>query len=216
MRQIRAGSSLSAVAADFLAEALDSRLRDQPRASLALSGGSTPWAAFSRLSKADIDWSRVDVYQVDERIAPAGDAARNLTGLADALLDHVPTCARPMPVNDSDLDAAAIRYADALPESLDVVHLGLGGDGHTASLVPGDPVLRVADRRVAVTQPYEGHRRMTLTFPALNAAGSIIWIVSAKGKASALRKLRNADPTIPAGRVAQVRAVLLTDEVGDS
>lgn len=216
MREVRAGSDLAVVAAEVLADALAARLRDQPRASLAVSGGRTPWPVFRRLADAAIDWARIDIYQVDERIASPGDPARNLTGLADTLLAHVEVSVLAMPVEAQDLDAAAARYAAELPTAIDVVHLGLGDDGHTASLVPGDPVLDVDDRRVALTQPYKGHRRMTLTFPALNAAGSIIWIVSADGKASALRKMRDGDPSIPAGRVAQTHAVLITDETDGS
>ena len=211
MKVVRAGAQLDEAAADALARPLLAALRHKPRASLALSGGTTPWPALRTLALADIDWSRIDVYQVDERPAPPGDPARNLVGLAATLLDHVPASIHPMPVEASDIKRAAEQYGSSLPASLDVVHLGLGDDGHTASLVPSDPVLDAADRLVALTQPYRGHRRMTLTFPALDRAGAIIWIVSGASKASMVERLLASDPTIPAGRVAQERAVLVTD-----
>lgn len=211
MRAVRAGGDLTEAAAAALLRSLQGALQRKPRVSLALSGGSTPWPALRSLALADLEWNRVDIYQVDERAAPAGDSARNLVGLTTALLDHVPATVHPMPVEAPDLDQAARGYAANLPEALDVVHLGLGEDGHTASLVPGDPVLDVTDRQVAVTQPYKGHRRMTLTFPALERAGAIVWIVSGPNKSSMVERLLAADPEIPAGRVPQERAVLITD-----
>lgn len=211
MKVVRAGAQLDEAAADALARPLLAALRHKPRASLALSGGTTPWPALRTLALADLDWNRIDVYQVDERLAPPGDPARNLVGLAATLLDHVPASIYPMPVEASDIKQAAEHYGSSLPASLDVVHLGLGDDGHTASLVPGDPVLDAADRSVALSQPYRGHRRMTLTFPALDRADAIVWIVSGASKASMVERLLASDPTIPAGRVAQERAVLVTD-----
>jgi 6-phosphogluconolactonase len=211
MRVIRAEDGLPEAAAGALSRAVQNALLRKPRVSLALSGGSTPLPALELLARADLDWTRVDIYQVDERIAPAGDPARNLVGLATALLDHVPASLHPMRVEASDIEDAAERYAADLPEALDVVHLGIGDDGHTASLVPGDPVLDVTDRQVAITQRYRGHRRMTLTFPALERAGAIIWIVSGASKAPMVERLLAADPTIPAGRVPQDRALLITD-----
>lgn len=216
MRVVRAGPNLTEAAATVLGRALADRLREKPRASLALSGGQTPWPVFHALAEARLDWRRIDIYQVDERVAPHGDASRNLTGLTEALLDRVPATMYAMPVEEPDLEAAAERYGAALPGALDVVHLGLGDDGHTASLVPGDVVLDVTDRTVAVTQGYRGHRRMTLTFPALQSAASIVWIVTAAGKVPMLERLRQADATIPAGRVSQKHAILLTDEVASS
>ncbi len=212
METVRAGGDLSRVAADTLERALRVRLSEKERVSLAVSGGRTPWPVFERLSEAELDWPRIDIYQVDERVAPSGDPARNLVGLSNALLSRVDTVVHPMAVEDSDLEAAAARYAALLPASLDVIHLGLGDDGHTASLVPNDPVLDERERLVAVTAPYRGHRRMTLTFPALDRAGAIVWIVAGDDKRAMLDRLRSADPTIPAGRVSQAHAVLLTDE----
>lgn len=211
MEIVRAQRDLAEVASGVLMSSLEGCLRRKPRVALALSGGRTPWVVFRLLAKADLDWSRVDVYQVDERVAPAEDPARNLEGLRDSLLDHVPAKVFPMPVEERDLELAAQRYGDALPDLLDIVHLGLGDDGHTASLVPDDPVLDVSDRLVAVTQPYRGYRRMTFTFAALERADQIVWIVAGPGKARVLSRLIAADPTIPAGRVPQSRAVVVTD-----
>lgn len=179
--------------------------------SIALSGGRTPWAVFARLAETDLAWERVHIYQVDERIVPRGDPARNLTHLDAALLSRVPAIAHPLPVDESDLEAAARRYAADLPKVLDLVHLGLGPDGHTASLAPADPALGETEQDVAITASYQGARRMTLTYPALDRAASIVWIVSGDGKREALRRLIAGDTTIPAGRVARSRAVVFAD-----
>ncbi len=213
MDVVRAGSDLTEAASEVLIRSLADYLRDRRRVSVALSGGRTPWPVLRSLARADLDWNRVDIYQVDERVAPAGDPARNLTGLTTALTDHVPARIHPMPVDAPDLEAAALRYAQELPRPLNIVHLGLGDDGHTASLVPDDPVLEVDDRLAAVTGPYRGHRRMTLTFGALAEADSIVWIVAGTDKAAMVERLLAADPSIPAGRVPQDRAVLVTDSI---
>ena len=188
---------------------------------LAVSGGRTPAAMFRALAAADVPWSNVHVFQVDERVAPAGHRDRNLTGLSTSLLDHVsipPANVHAMPVDADDLEAAADAYeielqtvAGTLP-ILDLIHLGLGDDGHTASLVPGDRVLDVSDCDVAVTRPYNGWRRMTLTYPALNRARAILWLIAGADKTDALAQLRARDPNIPAGRVNQRRAIVLTTE----
>jgi 6-phosphogluconolactonase len=116
-----------------------------------------------------------------------------------------------MPVTDADLDSAAAAYAAALPERFDLVHLGLGPDGHTASLVPGDPVLAVQDRLVALTQPYQGHRRMTLTYPALARADQLLWLITGADKRDPLARLLAGDDSIPAGRVRAGRSLILAD-----
>jgi len=180
----------------------------------ALSGGHTPWAMLRALAALDLPWHALHFFQVDERVAPAGDPQRNWTQLAESLLAHAPVPAQQvhaMPVEAPDLERAAADYARALPARLDLVHLGLGPDGHTASLVPGDPVLEVADRDVALTAPYQGRRRMTLTYPALARAREILWIVTGADKAAMLARLREADTSIPAGRVRCERALALVD-----
>lgn len=213
IRILRAGPDLANVAADVMIQELKSRIALHGRASMAVSGGRTPWPVFEQLSEAAISWTAIDVFQVDERVAPPGSADRNLTGLDETLLHRVPARAHPMPVDAPDLEAAARRYATELPPSLDVVHLGLGDDGHTASLVPLDPSVLVEDELVAITDPYRGHRRMTLTRPAIDGAGLIVWIVSGSDKAEMVERLIAGDPSIPAGLISQERAVLVTDAI---
>jgi 6-phosphogluconolactonase len=187
---------------------------------MAVSGGHTPWAMLRALAGKQVPWDSVHVLQVDERVAPAGDPDRNLTHLRESLLEHAPL--RPgqihaMPVESADLQAAAASYAATLrevagsPAVLDLVHLGLGPDGHTASLVPGDPVLDVSDSAVALAGPYQGRRRMTLTYPVLNHARRVLWLVTGAQKAVMLARLREADRVIPAGRVRQEHALVLAD-----
>jgi 6-phosphogluconolactonase len=187
---------------------------------MAVSGGRTPWIMLRALTEEDVPWKSVHVVQVDERVAPPGHADRNLTHLPESLLQHAPISPEQvhgMPVEDPDLDAAASRYEQMLLEiaglvpRLDLVHLGLGADGHTASLVPGDPVLEVIDRDVAVTGVYQGRRRMTLTYPTLNRAGRVLWVVTGQEKATMLRRLRDGDPSIPAGRIRREQALVLAD-----
>jgi 6-phosphogluconolactonase len=168
----------------------------------AVSGGHTPWAMFDRLRSLDVPWDRLALFQVDERVAPGGDPDRNLTHLVASLPADGASDVHPMPVDAEDLDRAAAEYAASLPDRFDLVHLGLGPDGHTASLVPDDPVLEVRDRDVALTQPYQGHRRMTLTYPVLDRAAVVIWLVTGADKSDALRRLRARDPSIPGGRVS--------------
>ena len=207
-------------AAEVIAAEARRCIAERGRFNLAVSGGSTPGMMLRALADRSVPWEGVHVFQVDERVAPPGDPARNLTQLHECLLAHVPL--RPgqvhaMPVEHADLDAAARSYAAVLcasagtPPVLDLVHLGLGVDGHTASLVPGDPSLDVLDAEVTLAGPYQGLRRMTLTFPAIDRARRVLWVVTGGNKAAMLKRLQAGDRTIPAGRVRQDRAMLITD-----
>jgi 6-phosphogluconolactonase len=188
--------------AELIAEAAREAVSERGSCALAVSGGHDPWPMFSQLEDLEMDWTKTEIFQVDERVAPAGSDERNLTHLIESLSISAQGSIRPMPVTDDDLDAAAERYAESLPEALDLAHMGIGPDGHTASLVPGDPVLEVDDRRVAVTAgEYEGVRRMTLTYPELHRVRRLLWVVTGEKKVDALRKLLARDPSIPAGRV---------------
>ena len=213
-------AAVAAEAAKVIAREGRGAVAARGRFTMAVSGGHTPWQMLRALAREDVPWSSVYVAQVDERVAPAGHPDRNLTHLRDSLLEHVPlppeqVCA--MPVESPDLEAAARQYARMLqniagsPPVLDLVHLGLGPDGHTASLVPGDPVLDVTDADVALTQPYQGRRRMTLTYPTLNRARRILWVVTGPDKVGMLRRLRDGDLSIPAGRIRRDQALVLAD-----
>jgi 6-phosphogluconolactonase len=187
---------------------------------MAVSGGHTPWLMLRTLADDELPWQHVHVVQVDERVAPAADPDRNLAHLRASLLDHAPLSPdhiHAMPVEAADLDRAAEQYASTLrdvagsPPVLDLVHLGLGPDGHTASLVPGDPVLDVTDADVAVTGRYQGRRRMTLTFPIINRSRFVLWLVTGREKTQTLVQLRDGDRSIPGSRVRQDRALVLAD-----
>jgi 6-phosphogluconolactonase len=199
---------------------LETEIRDavagRGHAAIALSGGNAPAQMLPGID-ADLPWDTIDIVQVDERIAPDGDSDRNLVTILEHLPERARSRVRPMPVTAVDLEAAADAYASTLPPRFDVIHLGLGADGHTASLVPGDGVLEVTDRDVGLTSaPYEGRRRMTLTFPALARAGLVLWLVTGAGKAPALRKLLADDPRVPAAAVAAPRQVIVADPVAAS
>jgi 6-phosphogluconolactonase len=188
---------------------------------MAVSGGHTPWVMLRALSEEKLPWDKVHLAQVDERIAPPGDPDRNLTHLRESMLQHAPLPPEQiyaMPVESADLETAVKQYAAVLakiagsPPVLDLVHLGLGPDGHTASLVPGDAVLQVKDADVGLTGVYQGKRRMTLTYPTINRARRILWLVTGSEKAVMLGRLLVGDPSIPAGRVNQERASVLADQ----
>ncbi|HTN94604.1 MAG TPA: 6-phosphogluconolactonase, partial [Gallionella sp.] len=193
-------------AAEVIAEQARAAVTARGRFVLAVSGGKTPWVMLRALATEEVPWKHVHVAQVDERAAPAGHADRNLTHLRVSLLEHCPLTSgqiHAMPVEASDLEAAAMRYAKTLreiagtPPVLDLVHLGLGPDGHTASLVPRDPALEAADRDVAITGAYQGRQRMTLTYPILNRAREILWVVTGAEKAAMLKRLQDGDTSIP-------------------
>jgi len=212
-------------AAALIAEAARAAAGARGRFLLATSGGTTPWRMLERLADEDVPWPLVHVFQVDERAVAAADPARTVTRLRVSLLDRVPIPAdhvHAMPVEEADLEAAAVRYATTLrrvagtPAILDLVHLGLGADGHTASLVPGDAALDVDSSDVAVTGAYQGARRMTLTYPVIQRARQVLWLVTGRDKAEALAQLLAADASIPAGRVQTRNARILADAAAAS
>lgn len=210
IRSLATAGEVAAQAAVFVAARAREAVSVHGRFTFAVSGGRTPWEMFSHLADEDVPWADVVIYQVDERVAPDGDPDRNLTHLMASLPDSGATV-HAMPVLASDLEAAANEYDACMPESFDLVHLGLGPDGHTASLVPGDPLLDVTDRGVGITQPYQGHQRMSLTNPALNRAREVLWLVTGETKVDALRRLRAGDRSIPAGRITAERQLVICD-----
>ena len=212
---------VAAGAAAYLEQEIRDALTHQKSFSLAISGGRTPWEMLKILSKADLPWQQVNLFQVDERVAPDGHADRNLTQLFQAIAGTpMVTQLRifPMPVLAEDLEEGCREYTQVLDEvtegkGLDLIHLGLGSDGHTASLVPGDGVMEVQDRLVACTQnTYQGRIRMTLTYPLLNSAKQLLWIVTGSEKQEMVQRLIQQDPSIPAGRLRQENALLLVDQ----
>jgi 6-phosphogluconolactonase len=214
-----AGSVAQAAARNIAADAR-AAVAARGQYAMAVSGGHTPWIMLRALANEDVPWNAMHIYQVDERVAPDGDPDRNLTHLRESLLQRAPLRTEQvhaMPVESPDLESAAARYAAALqeiagsPPVLDLVHLGLGPDGHTASLVPGDPVLKITDVDVAVTGVYQGRRRMTLTYPTLNRSRRVLWVVTGSEKVEMLRRLIAGDESIPAGRVRAEQALVFAD-----
>lgn len=212
--------ALAVRGADVLAHALRAAVAERGRATLAVSGGSTPSSMLALLAERDLPWKHVHLLQIDERVAPDGHPDRNLELLRDRFLSRraLPAAhVHAMPVSEHDPRVAAVRYAQVLvevagdPPVLDVVQLGLGADGHTASLVPGDPVLDVHDRDVSVTGPYQGRRRLTCTFPLLARARQRVWLVSGAAKAGALTRVLAGDRSLPAGRLPPRDALWLVD-----
>jgi 6-phosphogluconolactonase len=199
-------------AAEFVCEQAIAAGADHGGFTFAVSGGHTPWAMFARLREKEMPWEKVTIFQVDERVAPEGDPDRNLTHLRASLPPAATADVRPMPVNAEDVELAADEYARSLPEAFDLVHLGLGPDGHTASLVPGDPVLEVTDRDVALTGIYQGRRRMTLTYLVLERAPNVLWLITGEDKVDALQRLQAGDRSIPAGRISSANALVIADE----
>ena len=213
--------SVAQRAADVIAEEARKAVAARGRFVVAVSGGHTPWVMLRALASADVPWPAIHIVQVDERVAPPGHPDRNLTHLRESLLDHAPLAPEQihvMPVEFSDLEAAAAKYAATLrllsgsPPVLDLVHLGLGPDGHTASLVPGDPVLNVNDVDVAITGTYQGRQRMTLTYPVINRSRKVLWVVTGAEQVPMLRRLVDGDESIPAGRIRREQAIVLADE----
>jgi len=220
MEVLADANSVAQEAARIIAVEARAAVAERGRFIVAVSGGHTPWMMLRVLADEEMPWTRVHLVQVDERVAPAGHPDRNLTHLHESLLDHVPLSPEQiysMPVNSPDLEAAAAQYSATLgeilgtPLVLDLVHLGLGPDGHTASLVPGDPVLSVTDRDVALSGVYQGRRRMTLTYPVLNRSRRVLWVVTGSEKVAMLHRLLDGDLSIPAGRVRRDQALVVAD-----
>jgi 6-phosphogluconolactonase len=220
IRQCETSDDVASAGANFIYARAGEAIADRNQFILALSGGSTPWRMLRKLAECDLPWERVKIVQVDERVAPDSDVERNLVHIQSEFADRIPLPAEnlfAMPVMVEDLDEGAGQYESVLtelaglPPIMDVVHLGLGGDGHTASLLPGDPVLDVSDRDVAITGPYNGHRRMTLTYSIINRARHILWLITGESKAKMLDRMIQADHDIPAGRVSQRQATVIAD-----
>ena len=184
------------------------------RFTFAVSGGRSPWEMFRELAAEDVAWDRVGIWQVDERVAPDGDPDRNLTELAPVMPSEADLA--PMDVTDADLEAAAERYAASLPESFDLIHLGMGDDGHTASLVPGDPVLEVTDRDVSLTSEYRGRRRMTFTYPVLDRARGVLWFDHRQGQGRDVAGAARGRSVDPSGRVSAARQLVVADAAAAS
>lgn len=195
------------VAADVIAGRLADAHRRRATASVALSGGSTAPAMIEALIARDLPWSAITVWQVDERIAPDGDRSRNANQLVS-----LPCAVRLMPVTDADLDAAADAYAASLPERFDVVHLGIGDDGHTASWPPGDTEVVRSARPVELTQgAFNGLRRMTLTPLVVNAARSRVVLATGAAKRPVVERWLLRDPALPVTRVRRSRTTVVLD-----
>jgi 6-phosphogluconolactonase len=193
-------------AAHLLADELRRAVDTRGRASLAVSGGHTGPPMLAELARADLPWDHITIFQVDERAAPDGDPARN----ANALVGF-PARVVLMPVTESDLEQAAASYAAELPEQLDVVHLGMGPDGHTASWPPGDPVINGTDP-VALSAEYQGHVRMTLTPPVVNGARARVVLITGSDKAAAVATwLTTSSSALPIAHVKTADTTVVLD-----
>ncbi|MFN8051756.1 MAG: 6-phosphogluconolactonase [Acidimicrobiales bacterium] len=202
-----ATEEFASVGAAFMAEHINHAIEQRGSCHLALSGGRAPWELFGVLARRELDWSSVHVWQVDERVAPDRDVDRNSVGLKTSLLALAPILASNvhlMDVTAPDLGEAAAAYAADLARlcdsTLDLVHLGLGSDGHTASWPPGDPVIDIVDRDVAISKLYNGFVRMTLTVPCINRARHRVFLITGGDKEEATNLL-GAGGDIPAARV---------------
>jgi len=218
-------AAVAEAGADVIADAARTAVGMWGTFTLAVSGGHTPWVMLRALANRDVPWQRVKIVQVDERVAPAKSRDRNIEHLRETLLENAPVAPKnlfAMPVDESDLAAAATRYARTLeklggsPPVLDVIHLGLGADGHTASLIPGDPVLELTESWVGITGAYQQHRRMTLTYPVLDRARTVLFVVTGEEKAEALLRLSRHDGTSPAGRITNSNIIVLADRAAAS
>jgi 6-phosphogluconolactonase len=203
-------ASLASRAALWVADRLWSAVAARGVAHLAVSGGSTPLAMFTALAHLDLPWPHVHVWQVDERVCPDGASDRNAGQLASLTQAGAVVHLLEVGRTDLSLEGAAAAYAAQLPQRFDVIHLGLGDDGHTASWPPNDPVIDVLDP-VAIVGPFNGRVRLTLTPPVINHARSVMFLVAGAAKAPMLARLRAADPSIPASIVRRPGTTILTD-----
>jgi 6-phosphogluconolactonase len=218
-------AAAAAAAAGALAGAIAAAVNSRGSSAIALSGGQTPWQMLEALRGQALPWHALHVFQVDERAVSPDDERRNSRWIRELLCRPaaLPTAQfYAMPAEHAALDSASDEYGRMLarhagePPTLDVVQLGLGPDGHTASLVPGDPLLERAGLEVGVSIPYQGTRRLTLTFAPLNRARHVLWLVTGASKAEMLRRLVIGDPAIPAGRVARAQAHVVADAAAAS
>jgi 6-phosphogluconolactonase len=208
LTEVVSASLLPGRAAIWVADRLCTAVAERGEGHLAVSGGATPLAMFGALAALPLPWPLVHVWQVDERVAPDGDQDRNAPQL-DALRD-VGAVIHLMDVTNPSLPAAAAAYAAALPDRFDVIHLGLGDDGHTASWPPRDPVVNLTER-VAVVGPFKDRVRLTLTPPVVNNARHVMFLVAGATKAPMLTRLLRGDLSIPATVVRQTGTTILTD-----
>jgi len=220
--------ALAQRAVEHLVAAAAAAIDERGRFVWAVSGGSTPRRMLQLLSERDdLDWSRTHLFQVDERVAPDGDSDRNATMLDTELLTesflerHTPAGIHLMPVTADDLDEACSGYASLIdrttgsPAVFDVIQLGMGSDGHTASLIPDDPILGIDDRDVAMSELYQGRTRMSLTWPVLDRAKQLLWVIGGESKVDAVEQFLSNDPSIPATLPTQARALVLLDEAAN-
>lgn len=221
IRTFQSADEVAKEAAIYIADRIRENIAKKGFFTMAISGGRTPWAMIKALAQEDLPWEKVFLFQVDERIAPDAHPDRNLTQLFKAIEGSKLVLRLnifPMRVNAEDLEEACEEYENHIKRmtgngKLDLVHLGIGTDGHTASLVPNDPVLEIKDQGVAVTNTeYQGRKRMTLTYPLINQAEKILWVITGAEKAEMLNRLLHLDPSIPAGKIDQQHAILLTEE----
>ncbi|GAA0880365.1 6-phosphogluconolactonase [Algoriphagus jejuensis] len=221
IRTFQSAGEVAKEAAALIATRIREQVAKKGFFTLAISGGRTPWEMIRELAEEDLPWEKVFLFQVDERIAPDASPERNLTQLFNSIQNTKLITSLnvfPMGVTAEDLEQSCEEYAEHILKitgtgRLDLVHLGMGTDGHTASLVPGDDVLEVQDKNVALTNhPYQGRQRMTLTYPLINQASEILWIITGSEKAEMLARLLQKDPNIPAGQIDQTHAFVLTEE----
>lgn len=209
--------SVAEYGAKWIAELARETLLTQKNFSLALSGGKTPWQMLRRLAAEELPWGKIHLFQTDERVLPKNHSERNLTQLQE-IFSRAASRLHPMPVGAGDLERACASYTKEIqryagqPPVLDLIHLGLGEDGHTASLFSGDALLAESKRDVGLSDEALRPRRMTLTLPAINRAKQALWVITGKEKSVAFQKLLRGDPSIPASRIACAKIFLLVDE----